>query len=65
MGKKWNNAVGRPIDDSGGSHTTWSKSESERHVSYDINHRCYPKIDTNEDISTEKGNHGFIKQTYD
>ena len=43
---------------------TCSKSESERHISYHITYRCYLKMDTRADISTEKGNHRFIKQTY-
>ena len=52
------------MDESGGNHTTGSKSEGERHIPYYINYRCYLKIDTNEDISTQKGNHRFIQQTY-
>ena len=49
------------MDESGGNHTTGSKSEGERHLPYYINYRCYLKIDTNEGVSTEKGNHRFLK----
>ena len=51
--KGWNNAVFSTIDEPRYSHTTWSKSERERQISYDIIYRCYLKIDTNEQISTE------------
>ena len=64
QGEKWNNAICSSIDESRGNHATFSKSESERHISCGITYRCYLKIDTSEDISTEKGNHSFIKQTY-
>ena len=33
------------------SHTKWSKSERERHISYDIIYMCNLKYDTNEPIS--------------
>ena len=33
------------MDESGGNHTTGSKSEGERHIPYYINYRCYLKID--------------------
>ena len=42
--KNWNNAVYSTIDDATDNHTTWSKSESERHISYDITYRCYVKL---------------------
>ncbi len=65
QGKKWHNAICNTVDESRSNHTTCRKSESERHIYYDITYRCHLKLDTSEDISTEKGNHRFIKQTYD
>ena len=64
QGKKGHNAICSTVEESRGNHVTCSKSERERHISYDITYRCYLRIDTSEDISTEKGNHRFIKQTY-
>ena len=64
QGKKWNDAICRTIEESRGNHATGSKWESERHISCHITYGCYLKIDTNEDISREKGNHRFIKPTY-
>ena len=63
--KERNNAVCRTIDEARDNHTTWSKSESERHISYDITYRCYLKIDSNQLMSTEKDTHVFRKQTCD
>ena len=62
--KKGNNAICSTKNESRGNHTTCSKWESERHISYHNRYSCYLKIDTNEDISTEKGNHRFTTKTY-
>ena len=64
QGKKGHNVICSTVDESTGNHATCSKSERERHILYGITYRCCLKIDTSEDISTEKGNHRFIKQTY-
>ena len=62
--KARNNVICSNIDESRRHHATCSKWESKRHISYHITFKSYLKIDTSEDISTEKGNHRFIKQTY-
>ena len=57
-------AICSTIDEPRSNHATWSKWESERHISYHITYRCYLQNDTNKDISTEKHYHIFIKKNY-
>ena len=54
--KEWNNAICRNMGGTRDYHTTWSKSERERQISYDITYMWSLKYDTNELTHETKAN---------